>query len=80
MLSNLCGDAIALLVYYALNRSFPATKAQIAEAVHDVKAFHESPGSEESSVAEEGSEGKFGLGAGGGEKDVKGFLGSDRKA
>lgn len=39
MLSNICGIAIALLVYYVLNRFFPAKEAQVAEAVHDVKDY-----------------------------------------
>lgn len=37
MLSNVTGDAIALLVYYALNRFFPAHGAQVEVAVHDTK-------------------------------------------
>lgn len=37
MLSNVTGDAIALFVYWLLNRFFPAPQAQVEEAVHDVK-------------------------------------------
>jgi hypothetical protein len=53
MLSNVCGDAIALLVYYLLNRFFPADEAQVEEAVHDVK-----PGVFERESSEEGEEGE----------------------
>lgn len=70
MLSNLCGDAIALIIYYALNRFLPAREAQVVEAVHDVREYDIAPGSEESSVAGERGEGMFGLGAAGGEKDA----------
>jgi hypothetical protein len=70
MLSNLCGDAIALIIYYALNRFFPAREAQVVEAVHDVREYDNAPGSEESSVTGERGEGMFGLRAAGGEKDA----------
>lgn len=62
MLSNVCGDAIALFVYYLLNRFFPAHEAQVAEAVHDVKNGElERSSSEE---VDEGAEGKDKSGAG----------------
>jgi NCS1 family nucleobase:cation symporter-1 len=48
MLSNVTGDVIALLVYSALNRFFPAPGAQVQEAVHDTKV--------ESGEGERGSE------------------------
>lgn len=63
MLSNVCGDAIALLVYYLLNRFFPAQKAQVAEAVHDVKDYGSVSQGSEVGRREQGA---FGLGAAGG--------------
>ena len=52
MLSNVTGDVIALIVYYALNRFFPAHGAQVEEAVHDTKVR-----SETGSESEENMEG-----------------------
>ena len=57
MLSNVTGDVIALLVYYALNRFFPAHGAQISEAVHDVKSSNEAASESEDMVGGEKLEG-----------------------
>lgn len=69
MLSNICGDAIALLVYYLLNRFFPAREAQVAEAVHDVKDYGSVSEGDDAGRREEGA---FGLGAAGGLEDKEG--------
>ncbi|KAK4689601.1 nucleobase:cation symporter-1, NCS1 family, partial [Tremellales sp. Uapishka_1] len=36
MLSNCVGDAVAVVIYLLLNRFFPATRAQVDVAVHDI--------------------------------------------
>lgn len=76
MLSNVCGDAIALLVYYLLNRFFPAREAQVAVAVHDVKDYGsgselDDEGSMRGRGGRDGS-GAFGMGAAGGVEEKEG--------